>query len=108
MVNNMSDMEQFQIVVSEIQSIRQQMAGLNAQIIELTATSDAVTNQPKDLALHQQLGGVLIEVADRDALIKVLDNDIKTLTQHLNRLQSREGELIDTYEELKKVLEGSN
>lgn len=108
MVNNMSDMEQFQIVVSEIQSIRQQMAGLNAQIIELTATSDAVTNQPKDLALHQQLGGVLIEVADRDALIKVLENDIKTLTQHLNRLQSREGELIDSYEELKKVLEGSN
>ena len=104
----MSDMEQFQIVVSEIQSIRQQMAGLNAQIIELTATSDAVTNQPEDLALHQQLGGVLIEVADRDALIKVLDNDIKTLTQHLNRLQSREGELIDSYEELKKVLEGSN
>ena len=104
----MSDMEQFQIVVSEIQSIRQQMAGLNAQIIELTATSDTVTNQPKDLALHQQLGGVLIEVADRDALIKVLDNDIKTLTQHLNRLQSREGELIDSYEELKKVLEGSN
>ena len=79
MVNNMSDMEQFQIVVSEIQSIRQQMAGLNAQIIELTATSDAVTNQPKDSALHQQLGGVLIEVADRDALIKVLENDIKTL-----------------------------
>ena len=108
MVINMSDMEQFQIVVSEIQSIRQQMAGLNAQIIELTATSDAVTNQPKDLALHQQLGGVLIEVADRDALIKVLDNDIKTLTQHLDRLQSREGELIDSYEELKKVLEGSN
>ena len=107
MVNNMSDMEQFQIVVSEIQSIRQQMAGLNAQIIELTATSDAVTNQPKDLALHQQLGGVLIEVADRDALIKVLENDIKTLTQHLNRLQSREGE-VDSYEELKKVLEGSN
>ena len=66
----MSDMEQFQIVVSEIQSIRQQMASLNAQIIELTATSDAVTNQPKDLALHQQLGGVLIEVADRKSLVK--------------------------------------
>ena len=33
-VNNMSDMEQFQIVVSEIQSIRQQMASLNAQILE--------------------------------------------------------------------------
>ena len=34
----MSDVEQFQIVVSEIQSVRQQMASLNAQILELKAT----------------------------------------------------------------------
>ena len=78
----MSDMEQFQIVVSEIQSVRQQMASLNAQILELKATTDAVSNQPEDLALHQQLGGVLIEVADRKALIKSLGitlTGIKTL-----------------------------
>ena len=56
----MSEMEQFQIVASEIQATRQQMASLNAQILELKATSDAVANQPKDLALHQQLGGVLM------------------------------------------------
>tara|TARA_Y100001935_G_scaffold238084_1_gene224136 strand:+ start:4192 stop:4506 length:315 start_codon:yes stop_codon:yes gene_type:complete len=104
----MSDMEQFQIVVSEIQSVRQQMASLNAQILELKATTDAVSNQPEDLALHQQLGGVLIEVADRKALIKVLESDVKTLSEHLERLQSRETELLNSYEELKKVLEGSN
>lgn len=101
-------MEQFQIVVSEIQSVRQQMASLNAQILELKATTDAVSNQPEDLALHQQLGGVLIEVADRKALIKVLESDVKTLSEHLERLQSRETELLNSYEELKKVLEGSN
>ena len=101
-------MEQFQIVVSEIQSVRQQMASLNAQIIELKATSDAVSNQPKDLALHQHLGGVLIEVADRKSLVEVLDNDVKTLSEHLKRLQSRETDLMNSYEELKKVLEGSN
>ena len=101
-------MEQFQIVVSEIQSVRQQMASLNAQILELKATTDAVSNQPEDLALHQQLGGVLIEVADRKALIKVLESDVKTLSEHLERLQSRETELLNSYEEIKKVLEGSN
>jgi len=101
-------MEQFQIVVSEIQSVRQQMASLNAQILELKATTDAVSNQPEDLALHQQLGGVLIEVADRKALIQVLESDVKTLSEHLERLQSRETELLNSYEELKKVLEGSN
>ncbi len=58
--------------------------------------------------MHQQLGGVLIEVADRKALIKVLESDVKTLSEHLERLQSRETELLNSYEELKKVLEGSN
>ena len=104
----MSDIEQFQIVVSEIQGTRQQMASLNAQILELKATSDAVSNQPKELALHQQLGGVLIEVADRKSLVEVLENDIKTISEHLERLQVRETDLINSYEELKKVLEGSN
>ncbi len=104
----MSEVEQFQIVVSEIQATRQQMASLNAQILELRATSDAVSNQPKELALHQQLGGVLIEVADRKSLIDVLESDIKTISEHLERLQARETELINSYEELKKVLEGSN
>ena len=104
----MSEVEQFQIVVSEIQATRQQMASLNAQILELKATSDAVSNQPKELALHQQLGGVLIEVADRKSLVEVLESDIKTISEHLERLQARETELINSYEELKKVLEGSN
>ncbi len=104
----MENMEQFQIVVSEIQSTRQQMASLNAQIIELKATSDAVSNQPEDLALHQQLGGVLIEVSDRKSLVQVLDKDVETLNEHLERLQKREIDLVNSYEELKKVLEGSN
>tara|TARA_B110000444_G_C18699623_1_gene528299 strand:+ start:489 stop:824 length:336 start_codon:yes stop_codon:yes gene_type:complete len=105
---HMSDMEQFQIVVSEIQSVRQQMASLNAQIMELKATSEAVTNQPAELSLHQQLGGVLIEVADRQSLIEVLNKDVSTLSEHLERLQTREVDLVNSYEELKKVLEGSN
>ena len=94
----MSEMEQFQIVVSEIQATRQQMSSLNAQILELKATSDAVSNQPKELALHQQLGGVLIEVADRKSLVEVLENDIKTISEHLDRLQVRETDLMNSYD----------
>ena len=104
----MENMEQLQVVVSEIQSTRQQMATVNAQILELEATSQAVSNQPEDLALHQQLGGVLIEVSDRKALLEVLSKDVQTLKSHMERLQNREIELVSSYEELKKVLEGSN
>ena len=104
----MENMEQLQVVVSEIQSTRQQMATVNAQILELEATSQAVSNQPEDLALHQQLGGILIEVSDRKALLEVLAKDVETLKSHMERLQNREIELVSSYEELKKVLEGSN
>mgnify|MGYP006252770741 FL=1 len=104
----MENMEQLQVVVSEIQSTRQQMATVNAQILELEATSQAVSNQPEDLALHQQLGGVLIEVSDIKALLEVLAKDVETLKSHMERLQNREVELVSSYEELKKVLEGSN
>ena len=57
-------MEQFQIVVSEIQSVRQQMASLNAQIIELKATSDAVSNQPKEKLEDNNIAADVI-MADR-------------------------------------------
>ena len=103
----MESMEQFQIVVGEIQAARQQIAGLKAQILELKATAEAVENQPQELSLHQQLGGVLIEVADRKVLHEVLLKDIDSLTEHMTRYESREKELVASYEELKKVLEGS-
>lgn len=103
----MESMEQFQVVVGEIQSARQQIAGLKAQIMELEATAEAVKNQPDELALHQQLGGVLIEVSDRKSLHEVLLNDIKSLNEHMARFETREKELVSSYEELKKVLEGS-
>ena len=102
----MENMEQLQVVVSEIQSTRQQMATVNAQILELEATSQAVSNQPEDLALHQQLGGVLIEVSDRKALLEVLAKDVETLKSHMERLQNREVELVSSYEELKEGTRG--
>ena len=92
----MENMEQLQVVVSEIQSTRQQMATVNAQILELEATSQAVSNQPEDLALHQQLGGVLIEVSDRKALLEVLAKDVETLKSHMERLHNREVELVSS------------
>ena len=73
----------------------------------MEATAEAVKNQPKELALHQQLGGVLIEVSDRESLYDVLLKDIESLNEHMTRFETREKELVSSYEELKKVLEGS-
>lgn len=100
-------MEQLQVVVNEVQSARQQLANLRAQVLELETTAESVKNQPKDLALHQQMGGVMVEVADREALYKELISTLEALKEHLQRFTEREAELLATYDQLKKMLEGS-
>lgn len=103
----MDNMEQLQAVVNEVQAARQQVANLRAQVVELEATVDAVSNQPEDLALHQQMGGVLVEVSDRDALLTDLEQTLLTLNEHLSRFTEREEQLMATYEELQAVLKGT-
>ena len=103
----MDNMEQLQAVVSEVQAARQQLANLRAQVIELETTVDSVKNQPAELALHQQMGGVLVEVSDRVALQKDLEQTLVTLNEHLARFAEREGLLMATYEQLQAVLKGS-
>jgi chaperonin cofactor prefoldin len=54
------------------------------------------------------LSGVLVEVADRDALVTELETTLNALKEHLERFLERENQLIETYQELKKVLEGES
>ena len=96
------------MVVNNMQAARSQVASLNAQVQELEMTISAVNDQPSELALHKQLGGVLIEVADRDSLVSELETNLITLKGHLLRFSEREKELVETYQELKKVLEGES
>ena len=103
----MENLEQLQVVVREVQAARQQVATIRAQVQELEATLDAIKNQPEDLALHKQMGGILVEVIDRKELQDEIQTSLDTLKEHSERFSQREAQLVATYEELKKVLEGS-
>ena len=103
----MSELERLQVVVGEVQSARQQVAAVRNQVSELEGTIAAVQAQPEGLALHRPLGGVLIEVADRAALLEDLRTSHAQLQQHLERLSEHEARLVEAYEELRKDIEGS-
>lgn len=103
----MDNMEQLQAVVGEVQAARQQVANLRAQVAELETTVESVKNQPPELALHQQMGGVMVEVSDREALLEDLKQTLITLNEHLARFTEREGQLMASYEQLQAVLKGS-
>ena len=103
----MAQLDQLQLVVAEVQSARQQVSSVRAQVQELEGTIAAVESQPDGLALHRQMGGVLIEVADRTALLTDLNETLASLKVHLERFTEREQQLIKTYDELKQSLQGA-
>ena len=99
--------DRLQLVVAEVQAARQQVSSVRAQVQELEGTIKAVEEQPEGMALHRQMGGVLIQVSDRQELLKELKETLVSLKGHLERFTEREQQLIQTYDELKKSLQGA-
>ena len=102
----MESAQQLQMVVAEVQAARQQVATLNAQVRELEGTITAVNEQPKDKALHRQMGTILVEVKDRNQLLEDLQSTLEQMRLALETVVKRESELVATYEKLKQSLEG--
>lgn len=102
----MTNMEQLQVVVSEVQAARSQVANFNAQLNELELTISAVKDQPEGYSLHKNMGNVLIEVSDKEHLVKELESQLEILRDAVIRISEKEAKLMESYELLKQQIEG--
>jgi len=102
----MTNMEQLQVVVSEVQAARSQVANFNAQLNELELTISAVKDQPEGYSLHKNMGNVLIEVSDKQQLVKELESQLEILRDAVIRISEKEAKLMESYELLKQQIEG--
>ena len=102
----MTNMEQLQVVVSEVQAARSQVANFNAQLNELELTISAVKDQPEGYSLHKNMGNVLIEVSDKAQLVKELESQLEILKDAVIRISEKEAKLMESYELLKQQIEG--
>lgn len=89
--------QQLQSIVQELQIIRGQVQSLTAQFNEVSLTIEALNNQSPDRSVYRALGGVLLEVEDRESLANDLASTKETLETHLDNLNEREEELRDQY-----------
>ena len=89
--------QQLQSMVQELQIIRGQIQSLTAQFNEVSLTIEALNNQSPDRSVYRALGGVLLEVEDRESLANDLASTKETLEIHLGNLNEREEELRDQY-----------
>lgn len=102
----MTNMEQLQVVVSEVQAARSQVANFNAQLNELELTISSVKDQPEGYSLHKNMGNVLIEVSDKQQLVKELESQLEILRDAVIRISEKEAKLMESYELLKQQIEG--
>ncbi len=89
--------QQLQSIVQELQIIRGQIQSLTAQFNEVSLTIEALNNQSPDRSVYRALGGVLLEVEDRESLANDLASTKETLKTHLSNLNEREEELRNQY-----------
>ena len=93
------DQQQLQSLVQELQLLRGQIQSLTSQFNEISLTIEALKDQLPERAIYRALGGVLLEVDDRDSLSNDLESSKETIEAHLQSLSARESELITQYNE---------
>ena len=93
------DQQQLQSLVQELQLLRGQIQSLTSQFNEISLTIEALKDQLPEKAVYRALGGVLLEVEDRDSLSNDLESSKETIESHLQSLSARESELIAQYNE---------
>ncbi|MBR50525.1 MAG: hypothetical protein CMA83_03010 [Euryarchaeota archaeon] len=93
------DQQQLQSLVQELQLLRGQIQSLTSQFNEISLTIEALKDQLPERAVYRALGGVLLEVDDRDSLSNDLESSKETIEAHLKSLSARESELIAQYNE---------
>lgn len=91
--------ERIQMLASQLQNTMQQVQTVDTQIREIQATISALEVQDQSRPVYRQIGPLLLEVEDRTILKDELESSIKTLSEHLQKIQQSENEIRELYEE---------
>ncbi len=101
----MVDEGNLQNLLQELQLVRSQIQTLTSQSNEISVTIEALKSQSPDRSVYRAIGGILLEVENREELDSDLVNSKNAIEEHLARLQSRENEIKNEYSEALKSLE---
>jgi len=97
--------QDIQALVQELQLSRNQIQTVSTQINEITLTLESLSKQDKSRPVFRAVGNLLLEVDDRDELVKELSTSKETFESHLERMVERENELRTQYDSVVSSLE---
>ena len=93
-----SNPQDIQALVQELQLARNQIQTVSTQINEISLTLESLSKQDKNRPVFRAVGNLLLEVDDRDDLVKELSLSKETFESHLQRMVERENELRNQYD----------
>jgi prefoldin beta subunit len=97
--------QDIQALVQDLQLSRNQIQTISTQINEITLTLESLSKQDKNRPVFRAVGNLLLEVDDRDELVKELSASKETFESHLERMIERENELRTQYDSVVSSLE---
>ena len=93
-----SNPQDIQALVQELQLARNQIQTVSTQINEISLTLESLSKQDKNRPVFRAVGNLLLEVDDRDDLVKELSLSKETFESHLQRMVERENDLRTQYD----------
>ena len=100
-----SNPQDMQALVQELQLARNQIQTVSTQINEISLTLESLSKQDKNRPVFRAVGNLLLEVDDRDELVKELSSSRDTFESHLQRMVERENELRSQYDSIVSSME---
>ena len=100
-----SSPQDIQALVQELQLARIQIQTVSTQINEISLTLQSLSKQAKDRPVFRAVGNLLLEVEDREELVKELSSSKETFESHLERMVERENELRTQYDSVVSSIE---
>lgn len=97
--------EELQKIIQELQLLRGQIQTLSSQSSEYSLTMDSLESQSPDRPVYRSVGNLLLEVNDREILLRELTESKINIDNHLKILIEKEQSLRNNYEELVAILE---
>ena len=100
-----SNPQDMQVLVQELQLSRNQIQTVSTQINEISLTLESLSKQDKNRPVFRAVGNLLLEVDNRDELVKELSLSKDTFESHLQRMVERENELRSQYDSVVSSME---
>lgn len=95
---------QFQQLQQQLQAILNQKFQMDAQVKEMSRTTEELNKSPEDVVIYKSVGSLLIRAENKESVLKDIEESKETMEIRMKSLERQEKSLRDRYQSLQDQL----